>query len=80
MLECCFPLVQVAGEISYNGCRLDEFVPQRTSAYISQYDLHIPEMTVRETIDFSARCQGVGSRPGMALRYLFNLSFHNCIG
>ncbi|TXG71480.1 hypothetical protein EZV62_000059 [Acer yangbiense] len=34
----------------------------KTSAYISQYDLHIPEMTVRETIDFSARCQGVGNR------------------
>ncbi|PNY08471.1 pleiotropic drug resistance protein 3-like, partial [Trifolium pratense] len=52
----------VSGEISFNGHRLDEFVPQKTSAYISQYDLHIPEMTVRETIDFSARCQGVGSR------------------
>ncbi|XP_061351426.1 pleiotropic drug resistance protein 3-like isoform X1 [Gastrolobium bilobum] len=54
--------LKVTGEISYNGCKLDEFVPQKTSAYISQYDLHIPEMTVRETIDFSARCQGVGSR------------------
>ena len=43
---------------------MEEFVPQKTSAYISQYDLHIPEMTVRETIDFSARCQGVGSRAG----------------
>ena len=57
-------LLQVTGEISYNGYKLDEFVPQKTSAYISQYDLHIPEMTVRETIDFSARCQGVGSREG----------------
>ncbi|KAG2721210.1 hypothetical protein I3843_02G058000 [Carya illinoinensis] len=54
--------LNVAGEISYNGYKLDEFVPQKSSAYISQYDLHIPEMTVRETIDFSARCQGVGSR------------------
>ncbi|XP_027333871.1 pleiotropic drug resistance protein 3-like isoform X5 [Abrus precatorius] len=54
--------LKVSGEISYNGYKLDEFVPQKTSAYISQYDLHIPEMTVRETIDFSARCQGVGSR------------------
>jgi ABC-type multidrug transport system ATPase subunit len=41
-----------------------EFVPQRTSAYISQYDLHIGEMTVRETLSFSARCQGVGPRYG----------------
>lgn len=54
--------MKVTGEISYNGYRLEEFVPQKTSAYISQYDLHIPEMTVRETIDFSACCQGVGSR------------------
>lgn len=37
---------------------------QRIAAYISQYDLHIGEMTVRETLAFSARCQGVGSRYG----------------
>ncbi|KAF5202221.1 Abc transporter g family member, partial [Thalictrum thalictroides] len=54
--------MKVTGEISYNGFGLEEFVPQKTSAYISQYDLHIPEMTVRETLDFSACCQGVGSR------------------
>ena len=50
--------------MSYNGHKLEEFVPQKSSAYVSQYDLHIPEMTVRETIDFSARCQGTGSRAG----------------
>ncbi|CAF1868125.1 unnamed protein product [Brassica napus] len=54
--------LKISGEISYNGHGLNEFVPQKTSAYISQHDLHIAEMTVRETIDFSARCQGVGSR------------------
>ena len=43
---------------------MDEFVPQRTSAYISQNDLHIGEMTVRETLAFSARCQGVGAKYG----------------
>eukprot|EP01018_Ginkgo_biloba_P026516 Gb_28918 [translate_table: standard] len=48
--------------VTYNGHTMDEFVPQRTSAYISQHDLHIGEMTVRETLDFSARCQGVGFR------------------
>ncbi|XP_049936779.1 pleiotropic drug resistance protein 3-like [Nymphaea colorata] len=56
------PTLKVKGEVSYNGYRIDEFVPQKTSAYISQYDLHIPEMTVRETLDFSARCQGVGRK------------------
>ncbi|KAK8671261.1 hypothetical protein V6N13_037860 [Hibiscus sabdariffa] len=54
--------LQVSGEITYNGYRLDEFNPQKTSTYISQYDLHTPEMTVRETLDFSARFQGIGSR------------------
>ncbi|XP_043687310.1 pleiotropic drug resistance protein 3-like [Telopea speciosissima] len=54
--------LKVTGEISYNGHSLEEFVPQKTSAYISQHDLHIAEMTVRETLDFSACCQGVGSR------------------
>ncbi|GMJ09284.1 polar auxin transport inhibitor sensitive 1, PLEIOTROPIC DRUG RESISTANCE 9 [Hibiscus trionum] len=56
------PSLKVTGEISYNGYKFTEFVPQNTSAYISQYDLHISEMTVRETLDFSARCQGIGTR------------------
>ncbi|KAF8008256.1 hypothetical protein BT93_K2047 [Corymbia citriodora subsp. variegata] len=55
-------MMKVKGEISYNGYKLNEFVPQKTSAYISQYDTHISEMTVRETLDFSARCQGIGGR------------------
>ncbi|KAJ7974462.1 Pleiotropic drug resistance ABC transporter [Quillaja saponaria] len=54
--------VKATGDISYNGYKFSEFVPQKTSAYISQYDLHISEMTVRETLDFSARCQGIGDR------------------
>ncbi|KAL7162698.1 hypothetical protein ACSBR2_043060 [Camellia fascicularis] len=54
--------LKVAGEVSYNGYKLEEFIPQKTSAYISQNDLHITELTVRETLDFSARCQCIGSR------------------
>ncbi|KAL8465995.1 hypothetical protein ACS0TY_035202 [Phlomoides rotata] len=53
---------QASGEITYNGHKLDEFVPQKTSAYVSQNDVRVAEMTVGETLDFSARCQGVGSR------------------
>ncbi|PIA65375.1 hypothetical protein AQUCO_00100684v1 [Aquilegia coerulea] len=53
--------LKVTGRVTYNGHGLNEFVPQRTSAYISQHDLHIGEMTVRETLAFSARCQGVGT-------------------
>uniref|UniRef100_A0A7N2LHE1 ABC transporter domain-containing protein n=1 Tax=Quercus lobata TaxID=97700 RepID=A0A7N2LHE1_QUELO len=50
-----------SGRVSYCGHELSEFVPQRTCAYISQHDLHHGEMTVRETLDFSGRCLGVGA-------------------
>nr|CAB3478166.1 unnamed protein product [Digitaria exilis] len=56
------PSLEVSGEVTYNGYGLDEFVPQKTAAYISQNDVHDGEMTVKEVIDFSARCQGVGQR------------------
>ncbi|KAK9920066.1 hypothetical protein M0R45_028629 [Rubus argutus] len=59
--------LKISGEVTYNGHKLEEFVPQKTSAYISQFDLHIPEMTVREILDFSARCQGIGSRADIML-------------
>ena len=52
------------GEIWYNEDKVEEIEAQKICAYISQYDLHIPEMTVRETLDFSARCQGIGNRAG----------------
>lgn len=54
--------LKVSGKITYCGHELNEFVPKRTCAYISQHDLHYGEMTVRETLDFSGRCLGVGSR------------------
>lgn len=59
-----------SGRVTYNGKGLDEFVPQRTSAYISQHDNHIGEMTVRETLAFSARCQGVGHNYDMLTELL----------
>ncbi|KAB1215924.1 Pleiotropic drug resistance protein 2 [Morella rubra] len=58
---------QVAGKVTYCGHEFEEFVPQRTCAYISQHDLHYGEMTVRETLDFSGRCLGVGTRYEMLL-------------
>ncbi|CAI0420527.1 unnamed protein product [Linum tenue] len=54
------PDLKSSGSVSYNGYQMNEFVPHRTAAYISQHDNHISEMTVRETLAFSARCQGVG--------------------
>ncbi|KAM3212819.1 hypothetical protein ACQJBY_065698 [Aegilops geniculata] len=57
--------LKVSGKVTYNGHGMNEFVAQRSAAYISQHDLHIAEMTVRETLAFSARCQGIGSRYDM---------------
>ena len=57
------------GEVAYNGHPLEEFVPQKTAAYISQTDVHVGEMTVKETLDFSARCQGVGTKYGECYCY-----------
>ncbi|KAK6162154.1 hypothetical protein DH2020_001995 [Rehmannia glutinosa] len=60
------PELKVSGRVTYNGHEMIDFVPQRTSAYISQHDLHIGELTVRETLAFfKARCQGVGARYDM---------------
>ncbi|KAJ7527147.1 hypothetical protein O6H91_16G039300 [Diphasiastrum complanatum] len=61
------PTLRVSGRVTYNGYELREFVPQKTSAYISQHDIHIGELTVRETLDFSCRCQGVGTRYQMLM-------------
>lgn len=61
------PTMKTRGNISYNGFQLNEFVPQKTSAYISQHDVHFAEMTVRETFDFSARFQGVDTRRDLLL-------------
>ncbi|XP_066348978.1 ABC transporter G family member 51-like [Miscanthus floridulus] len=52
------PQLKKSGEVTYNGTSLTEFCVQRTSAYISQTDNHIGELTVRETLDFAAKCQG----------------------
>ncbi|KAG8643795.1 hypothetical protein MANES_11G067100v8 [Manihot esculenta] len=64
------PKLKFSGRVIYNGHEMNEFVPQRTAAYISQYDTHIGEMTVRETLAFSARCQGVGHRYEMLTELL----------
>ncbi|CAN1121676.1 Pleiotropic drug resistance protein 1 [Linum perenne] len=52
------PSLKVSGSVAFNGHGMKEFVAQRTAAYVGQHDKHIGEMTVRETIAFSATCQG----------------------
>jgi ABC-type multidrug transport system ATPase subunit len=49
----------------YNGEEVNSSTPQYQHAYISQYDLHHAEMTVRETIDFSSKMLGTNSEFGM---------------
>ncbi|KAH6833259.1 pleiotropic drug resistance 12 [Perilla frutescens var. hirtella] len=55
------PGLQLLGRIAYNGHGMDEFVPQKSSAYVGQHDVHLGELTVRETLNFSAQCLGVGA-------------------
>ncbi|XP_062091838.1 pleiotropic drug resistance protein 2-like isoform X4 [Humulus lupulus] len=54
--------LRTSGRVTYCGHEFSEFISQRTCAYIGQHDLHYGEMTVRETLDFSSRCLGVGTR------------------
>uniref|UniRef100_V5NZ11 PDR protein 2 n=1 Tax=Tabernaemontana elegans TaxID=761068 RepID=V5NZ11_9GENT len=62
--------LKMSGRVTYNGHEMNEFVPQRTSAYVSQQDWHMAEMTVRETLDFSGRCQGPGYKRDMLMELL----------
>ncbi|GJN07298.1 hypothetical protein PR202_ga25118 [Eleusine coracana subsp. coracana] len=61
---------QVSGRVTYNGCGMDEFLPERTAAYVSQDDLHNGEMTVQETLSFSAKCQGPGNRNDLLMELI----------
>lgn len=60
-------MVQIKGSITYNGHTFDDFIPERTASYIDQTDTHLAELTVRETFDFGARCQGTGHKAGTSL-------------
>ncbi|XP_057799463.1 ABC transporter G family member 32-like [Salvia miltiorrhiza] len=64
------PSLQISGKVTYNGHGLDEFTPQRTSAYASQQDLHIAEMTVREVLEFAGSCQGAGFKREILMELL----------
>lgn len=57
-------MLQVTGKVTYNGHLHSEFVPQKTAAYVSQNDLNVGELTVRETLNFSSQVQGVGPQIG----------------
>lgn len=52
--------VGTTGSVAYNGHDLSEFNVVRTARYVAQFDLHNPQLTVRETLTFSAMVQGPG--------------------
>ncbi|KAL3699558.1 hypothetical protein R1sor_017580 [Riccia sorocarpa] len=54
------PCLKVSGKVGYNGYEFHECEPRKNAAYVSQQDLHVGEMTVRETFLYSARSQGFG--------------------
>ncbi|CAM6108621.1 unnamed protein product [Calypogeia fissa] len=62
--------VTQTGTVTYNGHTFDEFLPLKTAAYINQSDLHSGEFTVRETLDYASRYQGVGTRLNMLTELL----------
>lgn len=69
LIEMALLPAQMSGGITYNGHQLNEFVVERTSGYVDQQDTHLAELTVRETFNFSARCQGSGSKAGAHVRF-----------
>lgn len=48
---------RITGDIKYNGKDKKDFVIQRTAGLVDQYDEHIANLTVHETLDFATACQ-----------------------
>ncbi|KAK6119467.1 hypothetical protein DH2020_046795 [Rehmannia glutinosa] len=61
------PSLQMSGKVTYNGHNLEEFTPQRTSAYASQQDWHISEMTVRKFLNFPDAVRALDLSEAVAL-------------
>jgi ABC-type sugar transport system ATPase subunit len=59
--------LRASGSIKYNGVEVDEFVPRRTAGLVGQYDNHIPDMTVMETVKFAGECQMDAARAATTL-------------
>lgn len=53
--------LKVNGRVCYNGKSFDQFVVERTAAYVDQHDNHLPVLTVGETLGFAHAC--AGARP-----------------
>ena len=53
------------GEVEYNGKNFNDFEGARSIGYVEQTDEHYAPLTVRETLDFAAWCEGQGYNTGM---------------
>ncbi|GJN04172.1 hypothetical protein PR202_ga21696 [Eleusine coracana subsp. coracana] len=62
LLNCAINAAQIKGKVMYNGQAMNSSTPHYLRAYVSQYDLHHPEMTVREMIDFSSKMLGTSNQ------------------
>lgn len=67
------------GDITYNGKKFDEFVVARSAGYIEQTDQHYAALTVRETFNFAASCQGAGYHSGRSKFSLAQALLHKVL-
>ena len=68
----------ITGDIKYNGKHKSDFVIQRTAGLVDQYDEHIANLTVHETLDFATACQvgtNVPDQSAAVLRVSSHLMF-----
>ena len=61
---------QLHGKVMYNA-ETSSSTPQYLCAYVSQNDLHHPEMTVRETINFASNMLGANNEFGRSVFLVF---------
>lgn len=54
-------VLQTSGTVMYNKQPLNSFIVERTAAFIDQHDVHLPVLTVGETLSFAHAC--AGARP-----------------
>jgi len=50
------PGSSVSGTVTYNGNNVHEVKYQRLAALVSSLDVHLPSLTVRETLEFARDC------------------------
>ncbi|GMH32356.1 hypothetical protein BSKO_00190 [Bryopsis sp. KO-2023] len=54
--------LRIRGDLKYNGASKEEFVIERTAAYVEQLDNHLGSLTVHETLEYAFKFQ-VGTKP-----------------